>query len=72
MDLLVAKQALLPHLHALCHELDETNIPHPPIKDSLFLLENQKEWGDFIARLWAVRRDIDKARKVYCTRQGIT
>lgn len=65
LDKHAAKQALLPHLYALCRALDEMNIPHPPIDEGLFLLDNQAEWGDFIARLWAVRRDISLARKVY-------
>ena len=64
-DRLPAKQALMPHLHALCRVLDDENIPHPPIEESLFLLDNQAEWGDFIARLWAVRRNIRLARKVF-------
>lgn len=73
LDQHAAKQALLPHLHALSHALDEANIPHPPISnESLFLLDNQAEWGDFIARLWAVRRDIGLARNLYCDRVGFT
>ena len=60
---IAATQAFLPHVHELCRLLDKQGIPHPDIPDGL-IFDDTGKWGDFMARLLAVRGDIDEARTV--------
>ena len=60
---IAATQAFLPHVHELCRLLDKQGIPHPVIPDGL-VFDHTGKWGDFMARLLAVRGDLDEARKV--------
>ena len=63
---IAATQEFLPHLKALCHILDEQDIPHPPLPDPKELtFTGTGKWGDFFSSLLAVRHDLEKARKVW-------
>ena len=62
---IAATQAFLPHIVRLCHVLDEHNISHPPLDAGDLTFTGTGEWGDFMARLMAVRGDLEEARKVY-------
>ena len=62
---IAATQAFLPHIVRLCHVLDEHDISHPPLDTSDLTFTGTIEWGDFMARLMAVRGDLEEARKVY-------
>ena len=53
-----------PHIETVCHILDEQKIPHPEI-DAGIILVGTGEWGTFLARLLAVKGDVEKARLVY-------
>ena len=55
---------LLPHLEQVQQLLDEQDIPHPDI-DMHIVFEGTGEWGTFLARLLAVKDDVEKARLVY-------
>ena len=61
---MAASIRFLPHLLELCEILDSQNIPHPKVKLGLVVL-NGGEWGRYFANLWAVRHDIERARRVY-------
>ncbi len=60
-----ATHAFLPHIVRLCHVLDEHDISHPPLDTSGLTFTGTGKWGDFMARLMAVRGDLEEARKVY-------
>ena len=63
---IAATQAFLPHLKTLCHILDEQDISHPPLPNPRELtFTGTGKWGDFLSSLWAVRHDLEKARKVF-------
>ena len=61
---MAASIRFLPHLLELCEILDSQEIPHPKVKLGLVVL-NGGEWGRYFANLWAVRHDIERARRVY-------
>ena len=58
-----------PHIVAACHILDEQAIPRPEIRESV-VFEGTAEWGTFLARLLAVRNDVEKARLVHDSMLG--
>ena len=66
---IAATQELRPYVYALCEVLDAQEIPHPEV-DAAIVFSGTAEWGEFLARLWAVRHDIDKARLVYQIMRG--
>ena len=55
---------LLPHVERACQILDEQDIPYPGI-DMGIVFESTGKWGTFLARLLAVKHDVEKARLVY-------
>ena len=56
---------LYPYMTDLCRVLDEQEIPHPEIDyDGLTIVDTGK-WSRFLGELWAVRHDIERARRVY-------
>ena len=56
--------AFRPDLTELSRILYEQEIPHPEIESSVGL-NNAGEWSRFMATLWAVRHDVEAARRVY-------
>ena len=56
---------LYPRMKALCCVLDEQNIPHPDIVYDGLIIANCAKWSIFLGNLWAVRHDLEKARRVY-------
>ena len=61
---LAATQKFLPHLHDLCRVLNEQGIACPAIRRGI-TFTGTGEWGEFLAKLWAARHDIEQARRVY-------
>ena len=61
---IAATGELLPHVHALIRVLDEQDVPHPKL-DAGIVFTGTVVWRDFLAQLWAVRDDEEKARQVY-------
>ena len=57
-------QEFLPHIERACQILDEQNIPHPGI-DADLVFDGMGEWGKFLARLLAVKHDVNKARLLH-------
>ena len=56
---------LYPHMEALCCVLDEQNIPHPDIDHDGLIIVDYGKWSVCLGKLWAVRHDVEQARKVY-------
>ena len=56
--------AFQPHIETVCRILDEQEIPHPEI-DTDIILVGTREWGTFLAKVLAVKHDVEKARLVY-------
>ena len=61
---MAASFRFLPHLLNLCEILDTQEIPHPKVELGIVVL-NGDEWDRYLAKLWAVRHDIERARRVY-------
>lgn len=55
---------LYPFMTDLCRILDEQAIPHPEIDYGIIIVDT-KRWSKFVGDLWAVRHDIEKARRLY-------
>jgi len=56
---------LYPYLAEACRVLDDQNIPHPTIDYTGVYLSGVKKWTVFLGDLWAVRHDLERARRVY-------
>ena len=52
-------------MEALCCVLDEQNIPHPDIDYDGLIIVDCAKWSVFLGKLWAVRHDLEQARRVY-------
>ena len=52
-------------MEALCRVLDEQNIPHPDIDHDGLIIIDYGKWSVCLGKLWAVRHDVEQARKVY-------
>ena len=63
-DEIAGSAELYPHLAELCRILDEQDIPHPEIDYGLTIVDTGP-WAKFLGDLWAVRHDIEQARRVY-------
>ena len=63
-DEIAGSAELYPHLAELCRILDEQGIPHPEIDYDLTIVDTGP-WAKFLGDLWAVRHDIELARRVY-------
>lgn len=61
---IAASHAALVPLYAACKVLDGQQIPHPEVDKGIVLL-GSAEWIDFLARVLAVRHDLEDARRVY-------
>ncbi len=61
---IAATYAFLPYIYDLCQRLDEEGIPHPEIRKGL-TFTGTGEWGEFLAKLWAVRHDPEAAKQVW-------
>ena len=61
---IAASNAALAPLYAVCKILDDQQIPHPKVDNGIVLL-GSAEWIDFLARVLAVRHDLEQARRVY-------
>ena len=55
---------LYPYMTDLCRVLDEQEIPHPEI-DYYLEIVGTGIWSKFLGALWAVRHDIEQAKRVY-------
>ena len=55
---------LYPYMVELCRILDDQGIPHPEIDYHLEIVDTGV-WSRFLGDLWAVRHDIERARRVY-------
>ena len=64
-------QEFLPHIERARQILDEQNIAHPDI-DADLVFNGMSEWGAFLARLLAVKHNVQKARLVYGQMRGET
>jgi len=56
---------LYPYMTDLCRVLDEQKIPHPEIDWDATTIIATGKWSRFLGELWAVRHNIDAARRVY-------
>lgn len=54
----------LPHIERACQILDEQEIPHPEVNSGV-VFDGTGKWGKFLARVLAVKHDVNKARLVY-------
>ncbi len=63
-DEIAGSAELYPYMAELCRILDEPCIPHPEIDYHLTIVDTGP-WAKFLGDLWAVRHDIEQARRVY-------
>lgn len=63
-DEIAGSAELYPYMAELCRILDEQRIPHPEIDYHLTIVDTGP-WAKFLGDLWAVRHDIEQARRVY-------